>query len=433
MKTVYVAMAADLIHHGHLNVIKEARKLGEITVGLLTDSAIASYKRLPFLTYEERKEIVENIKGVHKVVAQETLDYVPNLRRLKPDFVVHGDDWRVGIQKMTRQRVFDVLAEWGGKLVEVPYTRGVSSTLFNAHLRDIGTTPQRRMKRLKRLLNVKPIVRLLEAHSGLTSLIVENTKVVKSGVSREFDGIWISSLTDSVTKGKPDTEFVDLTSRLSTINQALEASTKPLIVDGGTGGIPEHFALTVKTLERLGVSAVVIEDKLGLKKNSWLGEDSKQYQDTIDGFCNKIRQGKSAQVTEDFMIVARIESLVLGTGIDDALVRARSYIDAGSDAIMISSSDKSPDIILNFCGKYSKLETRVPLMVAPSTYSRISEKELQDVGVNMVIYANHLLRSAYPAMVKTAESILQHDRAYESEEFCLPTSDIIQLVRIDDD
>ena len=428
MKKVYVGLSADLLHHGHLNIIKEAKKLGEIIVGLLTDRAITSYKRLPYLSYEQRKIIVENIKGVKQVMAQDSLDYVPNLRRLRPDYVVHGDDWRTGIQKETREKVINALKEWGGELVEIPYTQGISSTYLNAKVREIGTTPEIRMKTLRRLLNVKPIVRILEAHNGLTGLIAENTKIEKDNILREFDGMWLSSLTDSTAKGKPDIECVDLTSRVNTINEIMEVTTKPIIFDGDTGGISEHFAFMVKTLERLGVSAVIIEDKIGLKKNSLFGIEVIQTQDTIENFSYKISQGKKARVTDDFMIIARIESLILEKEMEDALMRAKAYIEAGADGIMIHSKSKNPKEIFRFCEEYNKFDYTVPLTVVPTTFSKITEKELIRAKVNIVIYANHLLRSAYPPMLKAAESILLNERSYEASEFCIPIKDVLTLI-----
>lgn len=427
-KQVYVGMSADLIHPGHLNVIREARKYGEVTIGLLTDKAIASYKRLPFMTYEQRKIVIENIKGVKQVVPQETLDYVPNLKRLKPDYVVHGDDWREGVQKETRQRVIDTLKEWGGKLIEVPYTKGISSTQLNNALKEVGTTPEVRMKRLRRLLDVKPIVRALEAHNGLTGLIVENTTVTVGNTLKEFDAIWLSSLTDSTAKGKPDIECVDLTSRLSTVNEILEVTTKPLIFDGDTGGIPEHFVYMVRTLERLGVSAVIVEDKIGLKRNSLFGTGGQQVQDTISRFSYKISQGKKAQVTDDFMIIARIESLILKAGLDDALERAMAYKEAGADGVMIHSKEKNAREVLAFCEKFRQCEKLVPIIVVPTTYNHITEDELAKAGANVVIYANHLLRSAYPAMLRVAESILRYNRSFEVSKYLMPVKDIITMI-----
>ena len=429
MKKVYVGMSADLIHHGHLNVINKARELGYVIVGLLTDAAIASYKRLPLIPYTQRKMIVENIKGVDEVVPQETLDYVPNLRKIKPDYVVHGDDWKRGVQKETRRRVLNALKEWGGKLVEPKYTAGVSSTqLFNT-LMERGITPNKRLESLKRLLDIKPIIKVMEAHSGITGLIVEKTKVAVNGETREFDGIWLSSLTVSTSKGKPDTEVVDFSSRFQTIEEILEVTTKPIIVDGDTGGKIEHFRFRVRTLERLGVSAVIIEDKIGVKRNSLFGTEVFQEQDTIGNFCEKINEGKKSLLTEDFMVIARIESLILKNGIDDAITRARAYIDAGADGIMIHSKEKDGNEIKDFCHRYRTFENRVPLVVVPSTFSYITEDEFKDLGINIVIYGNHLIRGAYPAMIKTAESILKHKRCKEaSDQYCMPIKEILTLI-----
>lgn len=428
MKKVYVGMSADLIHPGHLNIIGEAVKIGKVVVGLLTDQAIASYKRLPYLDFEQRKIIMENIKGVDSVVPQETLDYRPNLRNIKPDFVVHGDDWKEGVQQQTRQQVIDVLKEWGGELVEVPYTKGISSTQLNNMLKQIGTTPDIRLKLLKRLINSKKIVRVIEAHSGLSGLIVEHTRVNVNNEQREFDCMWASSLTDSTSKGKPDIEAVDITARLGNINDLLEVTTKPIIFDGDTGGKIEHFVFTVRTLERLGVSAIIIEDKVGLKKNSLFGTDVVQEQDSVENFCVKIRAGKRAQVTNAFMIISRIESLILKQGMDDAIHRAQAYIEAGADGIMIHSKEKTPDEILEFCRLYKKFQYKVPLVVVPSSYDIISEDELISAGVNIVIYANQLLRSAYPAMVETAKSILTYKRAYETRNNMMSIKEVLTLI-----
>lgn len=427
-KKVYVGMSADIIHPGHLNIINEAKKLGRVTVGVLTDAAIASYKRLPYLSYEQRKLVVENLKGVDEVIPQETLDYVPNLLSVKPDIVVHGDDWKDGVQKETRQRVIDTLKEWGGIVVDVPYTKGISSTQLNERLKEIGTTPEIRMKRLKRLIDAKPIVRILESHSGLTGLIAEHTNVEVNGVKKEFDGMWSSSLTDSTSKGKPDIEAVDVTTRLHGLNDMLECTTKPIIYDGDTGGKPEHFVFTVRTLERLGMSAIIIEDKVGLKKNSLLGTSVEQNLATIEEFTHKIKMGKSAQVTSDFMIIARLESLIAGKGVEDALTRAKAYIDAGADGIMIHSKEKSASEIREFCEAYKKFENRKPLVAVPTSYAHLTEDELAELGVNVVIYANHMLRSAYPAMVDTAKSILTHSRALEAGKYCMPIKEILNLI-----
>jgi len=428
MKKVYVAMGTDIIHHGHINIIEAARNLGEVTVGLLTDKAIATYKRAPLLPYENRKRVIENIKGVRLVIPQETLDYTPNLRKLKPDFVVHGADWRTGVQKHIREKVIKVLKEWNGKLVEPEYTKEVSATQLAADILGIGTTPEIRFKKLRRLLELKPLVRLLEVHNGLTGMIAEKTKIVEVDKVREFDGMWESSLTDSLSKGKPDIELVDVSSRIHTINQILEVTTKPMIVDGDTGGLTEHFVYTIKTLERLGISAVIIEDKIGLKRNSLFGADANQTQAPIMEFSKKISAGKKSQVTDDFMIIARIESLILKKGVKDAIERAKAYIKAGADGIMIHSKEKTSKEILDFCKEYKKIPHKVLLVAVPSTYSMITEEELIKAGVNIVIYANQMLRSAYPAMVKTAESILKNHRCYEADKLCTPIKDIISLI-----
>lgn len=428
MKKVYVAMSADILHPGHLNIIAQAANYGEVYVGILTDKAIASYKRLPYLNYAQRSTIVRALKNVKEIMPQETLDYRPNLRSLKPDFVVHGDDWKEGVQRETRQQVIDCLQEWGAELIEIPYTEGISSTRLNAAVRELGTTSEIRRAGLRRLINAKPIVRIIEAHNGLTGLIIEHTKVETEAGIKEFDGMWASSLTDSTVRGKPDIEAVDITTRLRNINDLLEVTTKPIIFDGDTGGKQEHFIYTVRTLERVGVSAVIIEDKIGLKMNSLFGTDVVQKQDDIEHFCAKIQAGKRAQVTEDFMIIARIESLILKAGMQDALARARAYIEAGCDGIMIHSKEKTPDEILEFCEAAKAFPKKVPIVVVPSTYDSIYEDELMKAGVCIVIYANQLLRSAYPAMVDTAKKILSSGRAYEARENLMSIKDIITLI-----
>jgi phosphoenolpyruvate phosphomutase / 2-hydroxyethylphosphonate cytidylyltransferase len=421
-------MSADIIHPGHINIIRKAIALGDVMIGLLTDEAIASYKRLPYLSYDQRKVVIQNINGVKEVVPQYTLDYVPNLIKYKPDIVVHGDDWQTGIQNKTRMDVIDTINEWGGELVEVGYTPGISSSQLNQDLKQIGTTPDIRLKRLKRLIASKPIVRVLEAHNGLCGLIVENTKVEVNNQTKEFDAMWSSSLTDSTIRGKPDIEAVDLSSRLTTINEIFETTTKPLIFDADTGGHPEHFPFTVKTLERLGVSAVIIEDKIGLNKNSLSSNALHEQQDSIENFSYKIKTGKNAQITNDFMIMARVESLILEKGIDDALERTNAYINAGVDAIMIDSRQKNADEIFEFCEHFRKLERQVPIVVAPSSYHVIHEEDLIKAGVSVVIYANHLLRSAYPAMIETTNSILTYSRAFECSEKCLSIKEILDFI-----
>ena len=427
-KTVYVAMSADLIHVGHLNIINKASKYGKVIIGLLTDRAIASYKRVPIMEYKDRYKIISSIKGVHSVIQQSTHDYVPNLVKLKPDFVIHGDDWKIGVQKKVRERVLKTIKKWGGRLVEPKYTDGISSSKLINLRNEIGTTPDIRRKSLKRLIESKELVRFLDIHNGLSGLIIENTKVIVGSKIEEFDGMWGSSLTSSTAKGKPDIEAVDLTERLQLLNEVLEVTTKPIIYDGDTGGKAEHFVFTVKTLERLGVSAIIIEDKTGLKKNSLFGTEVKQKIDSVSAFCKKIREGKKAKSTDEFMIIARVESLILNRGMKDAVKRAKAYINAGADGIMIHSRKRNPSEIFEFCKIYGKFKNRKPLVVVPSSYSQVKEIQLIKAGVNIVIYANHLMRSVYRNMVETAESILKNKRSLEAEKKLISIKKILELI-----
>lgn len=427
-KKVYVGMSADLIHPGHINILKEAAKLGSVTVGLLTDKAIASYKRLPYMTFDQRKEVVQNLKSVTNVVSQESLDYRPNIKKIKPDYVVHGDDWKEGIQKKTRQQVKEVLETWGGVLVEIPYTKGISSTQINKSLSEIGTTVEVRRERLRRLIYSKPIVRVLEAHNALSALIAENTVVKRNEKLVSFDAVWSSSLTDSTAKGKPDIEAVDLTSRLNNVNDIFEVTTLPMLFDADTGGKIEHFEFTVRSLERAGISAVIIEDKTGLKKNSLLGNDVKQTQDTIENFSKKISHGKAAQISDDFMIIARVESLILEAGMVDALTRSKAYVKAGADGIMIHSRKKDPSEIKEFMKKFRKDDPNTPVVVVPTSFNSVTIEEFIEMGVNVVIAANHMLRSAYPAMLKVAKSILENGRTLEAEPDCMSIKEILEII-----
>jgi phosphoenolpyruvate phosphomutase / 2-hydroxyethylphosphonate cytidylyltransferase len=430
MKKVYLPMSAEVVHHGHINIINEAAKLGEVTVGLLTDSAISEFSRVPYLTFEQRKSVIENIKGVSNIAPQETSDAEKNIRSLKPNYFVHGDIWRKGNTASMRDRVVKIMNEIGGRLIEIPYTHGISSAILSEASKSFGTTPSVRMTMLRRLISAKPLITINEVHNGLSGLITEHTTSERGDIQVGFDAMWSSSLTDSTAKGMPDIEAVDMTSRISSVNHIFEVTTKPMIFDADTGGKIEHFAFTVRSLERMGVSAVVIEDKVGLKKNSLFGNDVKQTQDSIEGFKEKIKAGKYAQVTDDFMIIARIESLILGAGMSDALERAKSYIDAGADGIMIHSREKSPDEIFEFCEKYHKLSIAAPLMVVPSSFNTVTEQEWIDRGVSIVCYANHMLRAAYPAMLNVAKSILKNGRSYEaeSENMCMPIKEILDLI-----
>jgi len=428
-KTVYLGMIGDIMHPGLINIITEGAKYGDVMIGLFTDRAIATHKRLPYLTYDQRKVVIEKIVGVKTIVPQEEWSYVENLKRYKPDYIIHGDDWLYGPDKYIRDEVFKVMEAQGGKVIEIPYTKGISATGLKEAIDSLGVTPQARLSSLRRLISAKPIVRILESHNGLTGLIAEHTSMEVNGQHREFDGMWASSLTDSTSKGKPDIEAVDLTTRLHDLNDTLEVTTKPVIYDGDTGGKVEHFVFTVRTLERLGISAVIIEDKVGLKQNSLFGTDAVQTQDTIEGFCNKIKTGKDAQITRDFMIISRCESLIAGKSVDDALERCHAYVAAGADGVMIHSKNKDGMDIKEFCQRFREKDDHTPIVAVPTTYNQFTEEELAEWGINVVIYANHMLRSAYPAMVKCAERILETSRSLEaSEEYCMPIKQILNLI-----
>ena len=430
MKTVYLAMSTDLFHSAHINIINEAAKYGKVTVGVLTDEAIATYKRPPILNTGERMQIAANFKNVDNVVVQESLSYTDNLLKLKPDYVIHGDDWRTGIQQQIRDQVIETLKGWGGELIEIPYNQSLSGEKLSRQFANITNTPEIRLSKLKNLLQLKPYIRAIDVSNGLTGLIAENTRIMdeKSMTVKQFDALWISSLCDSSFKGKPDIELVDLTSRINTINEIMEVTTKPIILDGDTGGKIEHFPHHVKTLERIGVSAVIIEDKTGLKQNSLFGTDAFQQLDDPESFALKIKAGKHAQTTRDFMIIARLESLIAGENVDDAMMRAKIYIDGGADAVMIHSKEKDGSDILEFMKKFRKYSQNIPLVLVPTTYNKFTEDELHEKGANIIIHANHLLRSAFPAMKKTAEIILKNGRTYEADELCMSIKEILELI-----
>jgi len=427
---VYVGMSGDVIHPGHINVLKIAESYGEVIVGLLTDKAISSYKKVPLMSYEERYIVLSGIKHISKIIKQETLDYTSNLTKLKPKYVVHGDDWKSGIQKETREKVVKTLEKWGGELIEVPYTEGISSASLKDKLAKKITTDERRAS-LRSKINKKDTLRFLDIHNALSSLIIENTGIVKDGKEIEFDGMWASSLTDSTAKGKPDIEAVDTSSRINTLNDVMEVTTKPIIYDGDTGGKVEHFRYTVQNLERIGVSAVVIEDKKGLKRNSLFGTDVPQEQEDVEIFSEKIKMGNLSKKTDEFMIIARIESLILNKGLKDALHRAEKYCEAGANGILIHSKEENPADIVNFAKSF-KNNYDIPLVVVPTTYNQIKVEELSSLGIDIVIFANHLLRSAYPAMLNTAKQILKNGRSHEIEKDLMSVKDIISFIPYQD-
>ena len=421
-------MSADVFHHGHVNIISEARKYGDVMVGLLNDRAVAGHKRLPYLSWENRKKIIENIKGVSEVFEQSEWDYSPTILKYKPDFMFHGTDWLEGPLAPYRDLAIKALNSYGGKLIEIEYTKDVSSTELSLKEKIIGTTPDIRKATLKRLLNAKDITRIMEAHNPLSALILENLSVSKDDKNHQFDGFWSSSLTDSTSQGKPDIEALEINNRLANINNIFDVTTKPLIIDADTGGKIEHFELNVRSMERLGISAVIIEDKKGLKKNSLFGNEVKQEQEDKDYFAEKIKAGRSSRISENFMVIARIESLILEKGIDDAIERANTYIDAGVDGIMIHSRKNTPDEIFEFSKIFRKNHKSIPLVSVPSTYNKVTEEELSKNGFNIVIYANQMLRAAYPAMYNVAESILKNGRSFEVDKDLIKIKKILELI-----
>ena len=430
-KLVYVGLSVDIIHEGHINILKIASRYGDVIVGLLTDEAIASYKNIPYLNYNRRKIIVQNIKYVKKVIPQKTLSYVPNLNLLKPHFVVHGDDWKKGVQKQTRSDVIKTLKKWSGKLIEPKYTKNISSTLIKNRILEIGISPQNRVSRLKRLISSKNIVRILESHNSLTGLIIENLRIEKNNKKIEFDGMWSSSLTDSATKGLPDNSSLSFSSRISSLNDIMDVTTKPVVFDADNGGQIEHLPYLIRSLERSGVSAIIMEDKIGLKKNSLFKDQIGAKQDKPNLFAKKIKKICSTRQSNDFMVIARIESFILGKGLNDALQRAEIYSKAGADAILIHSKEKNTKEIFSFAKKFKKNKHFIPLVSVPSTYSKVYEKDLIKNGFKLVIYANQLLRAAYPAMEKTAKTILKNSRAFEADKNIIPIKEIINLIKND--
>lgn len=428
MSKVYTCFCTDVIHEGHLNILKKAKEYGEVVVGVLADEAMVRYNRFPTISLEERIEIVKNTGLADRVIVQDSIMYDEVIAKEKPDYVIHGDNWKEGPENAIRQNVLQNLSAYGGELIEAPYTYNREVRKIDDRIKEKLAMPEFRRKRLKQLIAMRPIVKTLEVHSGLTGLIAEKTVVEHHGELDQFDAMWISSLCDSTAKGKPDIELVDMSSRIRTIDDVMDVTTKPIILDGDTGGLIEHFVYNVRTLERMGVSAVIIEDKTGLKKNSLFGTEVEQTQDSIENFCAKISAGKEALRTDDFMIIARIESLILERGMEDALTRAKAYVEAGADGIMIHSRKKSPDEIIEFCRRFREADHKTPIVVVPTSFSSITEEELAKAGVNIVIYANQLTRSAFPAMQKTAETILKNHRSLEADEALMSFKDIIRLI-----
>lgn len=430
-RTVYTCFCTATIHKGHLNIVAEAAKHGEVVIGVLSDREAIRYNRFPLAMQDERMEMARKLSGVSRVVLQNDMMYSDILESIRPDIVVHGDNWsrREAPEFAIRTHLERELAKYGGRIVDVPYTDDPEVRRIETRDRERLAMPEYRRSRLRTLLGLCPIVKAIEAHSGLTGLIAEKTVVPRTGGRLDqFDAMWVSSLCDSTAKGKPDIELVDMSSRLRTIDDIMEVTTKPIILDGDTGGLAEHFVYNVRTLERIGVSAVIIEDKCGLKKNSLFGTDVVQTQDSVENFCAKISAGKNALRTKEFMIIARCESLILERGMEDALSRCRAYVKAGADGIMIHSRKKDPAEILNFCGKFRETDAKTPIVVVPTSFNSVTETELSACGVNIVIYANQLTRAAFPAMQGVAEDILRNHRALEVDSRLMPFKQIISLI-----
>ncbi|MDJ0824059.1 MAG: phosphoenolpyruvate mutase [Rhodobacter sp.] len=424
---VYVSMTAEILHNGHLRILKEAKKHGRVTVGLLTDRALENKKPIPLLSFEQRKEILEALDCVDEVIAQDEWDYDACIDTHKPRVFVHGDKWDGPLTGM-RERAIARLESYGGTFVELPYSHEFDGTHIAPQMAASLATPFAKQKAFRRMMQSKRLVRFLEAHSPLAALIGEHTKVQRNGDVLQYDGFWSSSLTDSTEMGLPDIEALDVTRRLQNIDEIFEVTTKPLVFDADTGGKAEHFELKVRTMERMGIAAAIIEDKTGLKKNSLLGTSVPQTQASIPEFQEKIRAGIEGQKYRGMMIIARLESLILGQGIDDALRRADAYVTAGAGAVMIHSKERDPAQVFAFTDAFAQDHPEVPIVAVPSSYNTVHDHELQAHGIKMIIYANHMLRSSYKAMEQTARAILEHGRTAEIEDEIITIPQILKLI-----
>ncbi len=431
MKKVYISLSADFIHHGHINLIQRASNYGNVILGLLTDKAIASNKELPYLNYEQRLKIISNIQGIKNIVPQDEWDYSKNLMKIKPDYFIHGDDWNFNGQIQLKKNAISSLKKFGGKLIEIKHTKNISSSRLKLDTMGIGTTPDIRKSKLKRLIETGKFLRFIEVHSPISAIITENTIYNKKNKKLFFDGFWSSSLTDSINNGKPDNESLDISRRLSTINQIFDVTTKPLIMDFDSGGKIEHFQINVRSAEKSGISAIIIEDKKGTKQNSLTEKGNKQPQESIAQFSLKIRKGISNKISNDFLIIARIESLIMSKPMNDAFKRADAYIKAGVDGIMIHSKSKNPIEVVEFAKRFRKNKKykHIPLICVPSTYNQIYDHQLEKVGFNIVIYANHMMRSSIPSMEKIAKSILKNGRTFEIEKKIAPISKVLNYIK----
>ena len=427
-KIIYLGLTADLIHAGHINIINEALKYGQLLIGLITDQAISKEKRLPLLSYFDRKALLLNIKGVKDIVPQEDWDYSINLQKYKPDFFIHGDDWNTSEYKIIKNNCINVLSAYGGKLIEIAHTPNINSDLVVDKIRKLKNVSSLRQNTLKRLLQSKSFIKIIEVHSPMSAMIIDNLKINNERGSNFFDGFWSSSLSDSTLFGRPDIESLDIASRLNMINNIFHATTKPLVMDIDTGGLLEHLEINIKTIEQAGVSAVVIEDKKGLKKNSLFGNEVIQHQEDVKVFQEKIKLINTIKVNDNFLCIARIESLILDKGLEDALHRASSYVDAGADMVLIHSRKKTPDEVFLFANEFKRDHPNIPLACIPTSFYTVTEGLLQDKGFNLSIYANHLIRASYKHMEKIAKSILTYQTSQYIEEDIESVKDILNLI-----
>ena len=430
-KTVYVPLAVDLLHSVHISILKKAKRYGKVIVGLMTDKAISEYKQLPILDYNERFKILSGVKFIDEIVEQKNWDYSENIKKYKPDYFIHGDDWKKGIQKNQRKKVIKTLKRYRGKLIEISFSKNISSSEIKEKIINYVSNSNNKVSRLKQMMKAKNLVKILESHNSLTGLIIENLKIKKKKINVEFDGMWSSSLTDSATKGLPDNSSLSFSARISSLNDMMDVTTKPLVFDADNGGQLEHLPYLVRSLERSGVSAIIMEDKVGLKKNSLFKNQSGTKQDKPEHFAKKIKIISNSRKNKDFMVIARIESFILGKGLKDALKRAEIYSKAGANAILIHSKETTPKEIFSFAREFRKSKNFIPLVSVPSTYSKTYEKDLIKNGFKLVIYANQLLRAAYPAMLNTAKDILVNSRSFDAEKSnkIIPISEIISLVK----
>jgi len=400
-KTVYVGMVGDMLHVGHINILKTAARLGRVTVGVLTDRAVVGYKRLPLLAFEDRVRVVESIADVAAVVPQKTLSYVENLRALRPDYVVHGDDWRYGDQvSRARAEVIATLGEWGGELVEVAYTKGISSTAIHRSGAADALFSGTRQGRLRRLLAAKPTLRIVEAHSGLSAKIAAEVRGPDGATG--FDAVWQSGLTDAIHRGKSDGGAVDRGRRLQAVEEILDAGPLPLIYDGRAAGRPETVFDLTRALDKAGVSALCLGDRSDPDRT---GPEMSPAETVA-----QIEAVRAACPTGAVMAISRIVVAAPGNGgsgaLDRALDRALALLEAGSDAVMFDSAADTAEPILDIAARLRRQRRDVPLFAAQSDRWGAPIHRFENAGIDAVVYETHLLRATVAPMRRAATALL---------------------------